>query len=90
MIDVKEAAQTASNFFAGLYADQTLSDVRLEEVELTEDERFWLITLSFPSDNPLQKVLTHMAGIDRSTRQYKIFKVDASTGRVVSMKIRNT
>ena len=81
MIDVKQAAQSASGFFWELYRDEGTTDVRLEEVELVEDGKFWLITLSFqplPTINLLQK----------QSRQYKTFKVDAQTGQVLSMKIR--
>ena len=84
MIDVKQAAQTASTYFADLYAGQGVSGVRLEEVEITEDGKFWLITLSFPDRDPSPSNL-FLAG---TNRQYKVFKVDATTGQVVSMKIR--
>jgi hypothetical protein len=82
MIDVKQAAQSASNFIVGLYANETVSDVRLEEVELSEDGKYWLITLSFPAPSNLGRIILG------TNRQYKIFKVDADTGAVVSMKIR--
>lgn len=76
MIDVKEAAKTASEYLTGLYSLASWDDVRLEEVELTEDEKYWLITLSY-SDKKL---------IPR--REYKVFKIDAETGKVQAMKIR--
>ena len=78
MLDVKEAAHRASEYFAGLYAGQGVSDVQLEEVELTEDGQYWLITLSYP---------TNAIFID-ANRKYKVFKIDAKTGEVKSMKIR--
>ncbi|MCA1630377.1 MAG: hypothetical protein LC785_04065 [Acidobacteria bacterium] len=84
MIDVKQAAQLASDFIVGLYSDQTISDVRLEEIELSEDERHWLITLSFPSP-----VTSNVLGLPvAGRRQYKILKVDRESGEVLSMKIR--
>jgi hypothetical protein len=83
MIDVKQAAQSASNFIAGLYSNETISDVRLEEVELSEDGKHWLITLSFPL--PASLGVMYLGG----ARQYKLFKVDANTGEVLSMKIRD-
>ena len=83
MIDVKQAAQSASNFVTGLYANEIISDVRLEEVELTEDGKYWLITLSLP---PPKSAISAVFQI--GARQYKIFKVDADTGEVLSMKIR--
>lgn len=81
MLDVKEAAQKASEYFAALYADQGVSKVQLEEVELSDDGKYWMITLGYPVQGPLFTV--------PPKRQYKVFKIDANTGEVKSMKIRN-
>lgn len=83
MMDVKEAAKLASDYFNGLYADQALSNVQLEEVELTEDGKYWLITLSYP----VQPGTTSFI-FDTNKRKYKVFKINAETGEVQSMKIR--
>lgn len=83
MIDVKQAAQLASKFIVGLYSDETISDVMLEEVELSEDSKYWLITLSFPAPPNSVGQLLGIKG-----RRYKIVKVDTETGEVLSMKIR--
>lgn len=82
MLDVKEAAERASEYFAGLYQDQRLSNVQLEEVELTDDGKFWLITLSHPVPNESPALTFSFK------RKYKVFKIDAKTGEVKSMKIR--
>lgn len=83
MLDVKEAAQRASEYFAGLFSDQNLSNVQLEEVELSDDGQYWLITLSYPV------ALPEIAPIQLiNKRKYKLFKIDAKTGEVKSMKIR--
>ena len=89
MLDVKQAAQTAATYFADLYANQGVTGVRLEEVELTEDGDFWLITLSFPdTDPPKDHSFAGMLGSTAPKRLYKVFKVDATTGDIKSMKIR--
>ena len=80
MLDVKEAAQRASAFLAGLYTDQDVSNVQLEEVELSDDGKRWMITLSFPEPSQL--------GTFKFRRKYKVFTIDAKTGDVKSMKIR--
>jgi len=80
MVDVRQAASTATNYLVNLYPQQTLSNVQLEEVELSEDEKYWLITLSYP--------VTHNLLNMQIRREYKVFKVDAATGQVRSMKIR--
>jgi hypothetical protein len=82
MLDVKEAAQKASEYFTGLYSDQKIPNVQLEEVEITEDGKYWLITLSYP-------VPPELAALNFNfKRKYKVFQIDAKTGQVISMKIR--
>jgi len=84
MLDVKEAAQRASDYFASLFPKDLAANARLEEVELTDDGQYWLITLGFPVSDTLG-----FFGVTRTPRDYKQFKIDAETGKVVSMKIRN-
>lgn len=83
MIDVKKAAQIAAEYFASLYDPDTFSNLLLEEVDMTQDERFWLITLGY-SD----RVPPSMVAFRDPARNYKTFMIDAETGAVKSMKIR--
>lgn len=89
-IDVKDAAKAAAEYFVELYPDTQYSDLMLEEVELSEDEKHWLITLSYASEPPppppsgLEKLFSK-----QGSRKYKIFKIDAATGKVEAMKIRS-
>lgn len=85
MLDVKEAARRASEYFAGLYDPKQIDDVQLEEVEMSEDGKYWLITLSYPL---LPAGLTPIPFGQISRRKYKLFTIDAQTGEVKSMKIR--
>ncbi len=86
MIDVKQAVASAEQSLQDLYADRTLSDIALEEVELSDDERYWLITLGFAD---LSRDTTSVVNPFGSRRRiYKSFKVDAATGKVLAMKIR--
>jgi hypothetical protein len=82
MLDVKEAAQRASDYFASLYSAELASNVRLEEVELSDDGQFWLITLSYPVPPMTPSIFR------TETREYKQFKIEVATGKVLSMKIR--
>ena len=81
MIDVQEAVRTASKYLSRLYPSAQLQDMQLEEVELTDDDEFWLVTLSFIFGEPDLARFT-------VSRQYKVFKIRGETGEVVSMKIR--
>ena len=78
MIDVRDAVERAVEYMRTLPAQGDIRDVLLEEVELSDDERHWFITLSY-----LTTGATLLSG-----RKYKTFKVEASTGRVIAMKIR--
>ena len=86
MIDVKEATQTALEYFQDIYSDQSFSNVLLEEVEREQDDdtSYWFITIGFTEqrDGPF-------GGHLNVSRRYKRFKIDAETGEVLAMKIRS-
>ncbi|MHC4400259.1 MAG: hypothetical protein ACYTG0_11330 [Planctomycetota bacterium] len=85
MIRVKEAVANAVHFLQDVYEKQAFQDVRLEEIELSEDEDIWHVTLSFerPRGGPIPAAL----GLP-GNREYKTMAVSSSTGDVQSMKIR--
>jgi hypothetical protein len=84
-VSVKHAVQLAEQFVRDLYASGDIKGLRLEEVEMTEDEKGWLVTLSF-LDPPSNNISAFIQG--NESRQYKIVKIDARTGKCLSMKIR--
>ena len=93
MIDVKQAAAQASNYMRDI---MNATDLTLEEVELSEDDRFWDITLSalVPAQQQPSSGLMRSAEIsaflaNNNRRVYKRIRVDAQEGIVKSMKIRN-
>jgi hypothetical protein len=81
MIGVQRAVAAARDFAGDLLDEEKLAGITLEEVELSADERFWLVTLGFPA-------LGRWSELARVGRDYKVFRVDAETGTVSSMKIR--
>lgn len=81
MIGVQRAVAAARDFAGDLLGEEKLAGISLEEVELSEEDRYWLITLGFPASGRFSE----LAGLGR---EYKIFKVDAVSGAVSSMKIR--
>ncbi len=89
MIDVKQAVAIAVRYVSELYAGESVLDLRLEEVEHTEDDRFWLITLGYLRKVPTRSgpVFTQVLGPEYQ-RDYKTLKIDADSGAVHSMKIR--
>ncbi|MDI6735515.1 MAG: hypothetical protein QME42_04865 [bacterium] len=78
MADVGQAAQMAELYLRSLVPN--VSNIMLEEVELSDDEQFWLITLSY---NDLSTGIQNMFG-----KTVKLFKVRKDNGEVISMKIR--
>jgi len=85
-LPVNAAANAAAEHLKSLSAQglmgKDIEDIRLEEVELTEDESVWFVTLGFsrPADNQFVPTMVQ--------REYKLFEVDAHTGKVKAMKIR--
>lgn len=91
MVDVRNAVLAASEYFNSLQdmIGGYIEDLRLEEAELSEDKEHWFITLGFV--RPVDKTSNPLANFMETPnyeREYKVFKIDAITGEVQSMKIR--
>jgi hypothetical protein len=83
MINVKEATDKAKEYLVSFFPDA--ENVQLEEVEMTEDKAHWYVTISYEGvSNSVASSL--LVG---KTVLYKIFKIDAKVGEVISMKIRD-
>jgi hypothetical protein len=82
MINVKQAVRAAREMLGSLFDECTLHNVRVEEVEQSDDERSWFITLGFDPTPLGRKDLIHPA------REFKQFRVNAQTGKVQAMKTR--
>ena len=89
--EAKKAVEAAINYFGEVLP---ATDIRLEEIELSTDERFWNITLSgllrTAKDGPPGTPFT-MADLFKNPpeRVYKVFVVEDQGCRVKSMKIRS-
>jgi hypothetical protein len=83
MIDAKEAATKAMEYFTSLYPSPQFRPILLEEAELTDDKKFWLITLSYTPQqtNPFQ-------AFGPAAREFKVFKLNSNSGEVVAMRIK--
>lgn len=85
MLEVKEAVKVATEYIQTLFAEKQIPELRLEEVELSQDGQFWEVTLSFVVREPTAYL---SLGDAARSREYKIFRVNAENGQVQSMKIR--
>ena len=85
-VDAREAVRAATEYCKHLFEDLLISDLSLEEIEPTEDRKYWLITLglSVPVKNT---ALPTYLQVPR--RKLKVFKVNSQTGEVVAMKMRD-
>jgi len=96
MIDVKAAFSSAYEYLQVVQdmLGGKLEDLRLEEVELADDKTSWLITLGYdlPVKNrsQLEELLASPTRPKLTfRREYKLFRVNAETGKVEAMKIRD-
>ena len=91
-VDVKAAVAVAIDYLNFLQDEisSELQDVRLEEVELSEDKKYWLITLGYDvpvkNQSPLAKLTIYYTPIYK--REYKLFKINSENSQVEAMKIR--
>jgi len=91
-IDVRGAVMAAKKYFEDIQdlIGKTIDDILLEEVEISDDRRFWYVTLGFSrltgkTENLISEPISFSSQYER---EYKIFTIDADTGEVQSMKIR--
>ncbi|HEX6746841.1 MAG TPA: hypothetical protein VF092_06050 [Longimicrobium sp.] len=88
MIDVKQAVRSAEDYARELFDEADLRHLRLEEVEMSEDGRQWKVTLGWVEPAVAKPGLMINGTLRRLPRVYKLFEVDAETGTVSAMKIR--
>ena len=93
-IDVKQAVSASVQFVKNLYSDEVFG-LQLEEVELSDDEQYWFVTVGFFREDPnktmaINPVNPFRVVEDKAIRVYKVVKVDALSGKPLSMKIRET
>jgi len=83
MISAKDAAIAATRYFVeitGISSGVTVDEVELEQID---GEKYWMITLGH--SDPGGGLPVPLGG----RRHYKVLKVHAQTGEVLSMKMRD-
>ena len=83
MIDLTAATLIAKKFVQDIYPSDTDFDV--EEIETTEDQKFWIITIGMTGSAKTENPLFNLAN---KIRRYKSVQIDKENGKVISMKIR--
>lgn len=87
-MDVKQAVTRAKQYLIELFADENLSNVGLEEVELDGDFDEWVVTIGFsrPWDQPAPR--TNPFAPVSTARAYKVLRISNKLNDVVSVKNR--
>ncbi len=91
MVDVKEAAGKAMDYLKDMYQIDQFKDVLLEEVDLSEDNKFWNVTIGFTrpqestSGGPMATLIGQSAEFKR---EFKVFQIDSENGALRSMRTR--
>jgi len=86
IIDVKSAVKIAMQYVLDLLSGDQVRDVRLEEVEFSDDGEYWLVTIGFSRPEAQRSAFEVLHG--RFEREYREVKVLAKDGQVRSMRIR--
>lgn len=91
-ISVKEAAKVAKDFVLAFYTDlgEPISNLMIEEVELSSDDETWQITVGFSRPQIPNDLLPQAAFSSwfKRDRIYKIVDINRETGVVEGMRIR--
>lgn len=93
-MDVREAARTAREYVAHVFADEEIDRVFLEEVDFDDQWDVWRITVSFFRSTGERHPSTvvapghPLAGTYTLERSYKVVNIDDESGSVLSMKHR--
>ncbi|MCE9611033.1 MAG: hypothetical protein K8R23_12635 [Chthoniobacter sp.] len=86
-IDVRRAVRIAAEYFGELFPQAAKANMMLEEIEESTDGRYWLVTLGYDVATPRGAAMAALYG--GVSRSYKTFRIDAVTGKVLSVKIRS-
>lgn len=87
-MDVREAVQAAKAHIAGLYADEDIRHIGLEEVVFDDALGAWKVTVGFFREWDEESVLPPgFAGWRK--RSFKVVQIDDGSGQVRSMTHRS-
>ncbi len=93
MITPKEAVARAMQTAKELFEGEELRALRLEEIKLSEDGQCWDVTLGWvePAARTLTPALPFGGGSEilKLPRAYKVFQINATSGKFQSMTIRD-
>ncbi|KQT52817.1 MULTISPECIES: hypothetical protein [unclassified Aureimonas] len=84
-----EAVSSAKRGIAELFVGESIQNLGLEEIEYSDDERVWHITLGFSRPWDDRRGLSNLLGADAlANRHYRVVKVRDEDGAIISVKLR--
>ena len=84
MVEIRQAVENALQFMRDIYEEGELEKLGLEEVEHDTESGDWLVTVGIGGAEPASTMsVVAGTGVDR---HYKIIRIDAGSGAVISMK----
>jgi hypothetical protein len=88
-MNIKEAVSRAKQHIYDLYAEETVANVGLEEVEFDDQYNKWIVTIGFsrPWDEP-RNALASLAQSPFPRRSYKIIRISDNKDNILSVKNR--
>ena len=90
-MDVREVVRTAKLYVSEMLADEQVSNVGLEEIDHDTESNNWLVTIGFSRPwNSVRDSVSILTGDSAVKRVYRVVTVNDSTGRVLSMKKRES
>jgi hypothetical protein len=91
MVNVKAAVSKAMSYLKDMYQIEQFKDVLLEEVDISEDNKYWNVTIGFTRRQESTSGGPMATLIGQSTefkREFKVFQIDAESGDLRSMRSR--
>jgi hypothetical protein len=90
ILDAKQAVRQAKAYLSELLAEESPSNLGLEEIEFDEASEDWLVTLGFSRPwNTVRNAMTAIAGDPSPRRAYRVVRIKNADGRVLSIKRRD-
>ena len=100
MISMEEAVNTAFDHFSKLYKSAPVLDPLLEELSMTDDKKYWDVTIGFNAiqtepltaiDELMKTVRGPFGPIEKKklSRKYKLFRINSESGEMASMQIKD-
>ncbi|MCB1052097.1 MAG: hypothetical protein H6510_14595 [Acidobacteria bacterium] len=81
MLTIQEAVEKARLCFREVYQKDSIAEILLKEVALSDDSKYWLVSLSFD-----WQPKSGTSSLGPGSRRHKQVRLDAETGQMLSIK----